>query len=529
MTDPVASDNVSEIGSAAYWLSAIKRAQTTDGMTRWADRCDVIRKRYKYEGSTGARVRRYQMLWSNMQTMKPAVYTKPPQAAVMRRYRDKDPTARVAADMIERAINFTIDANDFDSRFKQVRDDFLLYARGQARLLYEPEWEVDPAFTGTDNLDTDAVQGDAKAAEVIDARPGERLGFEHVKIIYLQRDDFVHAPARCWEEVPWVAFRSFLRRDELVARFGDDIGNAIPLDASPERKDGEARMPGDAGDDKATIWEVWDRADNSVLWVAKGYADILEKGEPYLKLEGFYPCPRPAYGTLTNDSLEPVPDYTFYQDQCEEIDLLTARIGALTESLKVVGLYPAGETDTTVAIEKMAKSGTENVMIPIPNWAQFKEGGGTGGAIEWWPVDLVGKVMEGCVKMRQQLITDVYQIYGLSDIMRGDGEASETATAQNIKAQFGSVRIRDRQQELARFCRDISRMIGEIVCEHFSAGTLMAMSNMPLPSEAALAQERLQQQTAALIAQARAQAPPLAPVIPPAGSPGLPQPMPTVA
>ena len=99
----------------------------------------------------------------------------------------------------------------------------------------------------------------------------------------------------------------------------------------------------------------------------------------------------------------------------------------------------------------------------------------------------------------QQLIDDVYQIAGISDIMRGDGDAHETATAQNIKAQFGSTRLRPRQQELARFCRDICRLTAEIICNHFQPDTIMAMANMPLPSEA----EVLQQQQLAALEQQR--------------------------
>jgi hypothetical protein len=37
-----------------------------------------------------------------------------------------------------------------------------------------------------------------------------------------------------------------------------------------------------------------------------------------------------------------VPDFIFYQDQCDEIDALTKRIAALTDSLKLVGFYPGG-------------------------------------------------------------------------------------------------------------------------------------------------------------------------------------------
>ena len=157
-------------------------------------------------------------------------------------------------------------------------------------------------------------------------------------------------------------------------------------------------------------------------------------------------------------------------------------------------------------------------MIAVKSWAIFQEGGKGGAPIIFLPVEQVGVILEACVKLRQQLIEDVYQIYGLSDIMRGDGKANETATAQSIKAQYGSVRIRERQNELARFCRDLCRIIGEVLSSQFNEKTLMQMANMPLPTQAELDQQALQQQIAAMQAQAmQAQQPPMG--RPPQGQP----------
>lgn len=493
-------------GDAGYWLSLIERAQKTDGYRKWADRCAKIRKKFRYEGSSDTANRKYQILWSNFQTMAPAVYSKAPKPTVSRRWKDKDPVGRAAAQMLERAIAFQLDLNGWHDQFKAVRDDFLLYARGAVRLKYEPIFDTVRDDEG--ELDTQAMQGDAAETQEEQSeakQPGEVLSFENVQIQFLQREDFVIAPARTWAEVPWVAFRAFMTRDELVERFGDEIGGAIPLDASPTSTDSDqngGQRDNDPADQKAIVWEIWHKPSRTVIWAAKGAPNVLERSEPYLRLEGFFPAPKPAFGTLTNDELNPIPDYVYYQDQAEEIDDLTQRIGHLTDQLKIAGLYPSGASDVTSAIERIAKPGVENVLIPIPNWAQFKEGGGSGGSIEWWPVDKVITVLEGCVKLRQQLIEDVNQIFGLSDIMRGDGDASETATAQSIKAQYGSVRIRDRQDELARFCADVSAMAGEIIATHFQPNTIMQMANMPLPTRQDV---EMAQQQAAIQAQQAAQ------------------------
>lgn len=142
-------------------------------------------------------------------------------------------------------------------------------------------------------------------------------------------------------------------------------------------------------------------------------------------------------------------------------------------------------------------------MIAIPNWAQFVDGGKGGAPIVYLPIEQVMKTIEGCIALRKQLIDDVYQITGISDIMRGEGDKDETATAQNIKSQWGSVRIRDRQNELAKFARECYRIGAEIIADKFQPETLLKMANMSLPTEAELQQQALLQQQQALMAQAQ--------------------------
>src|ERR1700682_5224795 len=124
----------------ATWLAEISRAQKS--MSTWTNAWKTIRKKYRYEASRQGKVRKYQMLWSNMETMKPSVYTKPPKGVVQQRWKDRDPVSRNASELLERGINFTLDANDYNTKLEQVRDDYLLYARGVARVKYKPEFDT---------------------------------------------------------------------------------------------------------------------------------------------------------------------------------------------------------------------------------------------------------------------------------------------------------------------------------------------------------------------------------------------------
>jgi tetrahydromethanopterin S-methyltransferase subunit G len=528
MTNNDTPGDVPKSGRVSAWLSEIDKAYNGEGMSKYDERCRVIRKRYRYEGSAFVRTRKYQLLWSNIETMKSAVYSQPPKAVVSRRYRDGDPVGRVACEILERAINFSFDASNFDGVFKQVRDDFLLYARGCARIYYEPEYEDEDDLNediedatdiqsgnrgqdGSDNIEHPgtvakedvSTKSDISTGSSEGEKPEQQLAFENVRIRFVQRSDFRHQPARTWEEVQWVAFRAFMTRAEVTKRFGKEIGEAIGLDSDPVEVDDNERPssnPGSREGAKATVWEIWDKAKNRVLWIAKNWPDVLEEGPPYLDLDGFYPCPRPAYGTVTPDSLVPVPDYVLYQDQCEEIDQLTARIGALSDALKFVGFYPGGpHGEGAPEIEKAFAPGVENKMIAVQNWSQFA--GQSGPPVVFAPVDHVIKIIEGCVKLRQQLVEDVYQIVGIPDIMRGATDPQETEGAQQLKSQHAGNRIRDRQQEIARFCRDIGRLCGQVIAAYCSPATIMKMTNMKLPTQQDVMLAQLQTQRAQQIQQ----------------------------
>ena len=498
------SDAKKPSADVEQWLSEIKRAEKE--FDEWNKRCDTIKKKYTNDGSKQRTRRKYAMLWANTEVLKPSVYTRCPEPAIRSRFKTGDPTTRIAAMLLERGLEFQFDACDYDSSFRSVRDDYLLYARGVPRLRYEPVFEKTEIEDGEDGEDATG-EPDAEESE----QPDEVVEFETVKLDFVNRKDFIHPFARRWEELPWIAYRAFLTRPELVKRFGEEIGNEIELDASEEKEDSRRSTKADQTEaDKATLYEIWDKEKFEVCWIAKSYPEILECGAPYLKLDGFFPSPKPAYATLSTDSLIPVPDYVFYQDQAEEIDDLTARIGALTDSLKLVGFYPAGpQGEGSPEVERAVQPGFENRMVAVKSWDSFKAQGGGGTPIVWLPVDVVAKIIEACVKLRKELVDDVFQITGIADIMRGDTDAEETAAAQGLKAQWGSIRLRERQKELARVARDVTRLAAEIVANHFQVSTLCKISDMPLPTEAEVQQKAQQfQLELAQYRQSQAQAQP---------------------
>jgi hypothetical protein len=447
----------------------------------------------------------------------------------------------VSSEVLERALTYSIDAQDFDAVLKLCRDDFLLYARGQGWVRYVPHMKSvqtpvspTPAEGDTDSEgpevseDVSTYQDAAgKTYDAKDIKQDDKVGphivedvldYEEVIADHVHYDDFIHPQVRTWQELPWAARRAFMTRDELIDRFGEKIGKQVPLDWKPE--DGTTTTGENDPDAKAAIYELWDKRTRKACWISKSYpqAYLDERDDP-LELTDFWPFPRPMQGTTGTDTVIPVPDYVFYQDQAEEIDDLTAKIGRLEKGLKCVGFY-AGSAG--LDLSEMFGEG-ENKLVPIADWATLKGDGGVKGLIEWWPLNQVVSALDAMVKMRAQLIQDVYQITGIADILRGATDPDETATAQGLKANWGAVRVRDKQKEIARFARDLIRLMGQVIASRFSVQTLQKMTDMQM-LETVQQKQQIQQQIAmqqqAAQAQAAASAAPGMGPAPPTGAPG---------
>lgn len=433
------------------WLEMLKESERAQA--KYHTTCDSIDKLYADLESLAKESadRQFQIFWANLEVLKPSIYSRPPVPVVVPRFKDRKELPRQASEILERSLNTSFEADDIDGTMKMVRDDLATNARGVIWLRYERSQNDDGSVS-------------------------ERVCKEH-----LDRRDFRHEPARKWKETGWVGRRAWLNRDNGLKRFGDIW---LKVELKERKTDDEAK-----GEKKGEVWELWHKGHGCVVWVSEGVDDVLDIQPPEFDLESYWPCPRPAYGTLKRGTMTPVPDFIYYKDQVEEINELTARISALAESLRLKGLYPAGASDVADAVELVIKDmDNRATLVPINNLQLFGDRS-LKDSIVWLPVREVAEVITQLVQLRKQLIDDVYQITGISDIMRGTTEASETLGAQQLKSQYGSVRIRDRQQELVRIARDVARIEAEIMAEKFDPQTLKDMSQSELPSDADIAQQ----------------------------------------
>lgn len=460
------------------WLDQIKLAEKDKYYSGWLKRCDKIIKRYRDERAISNTVldkkgkKSFNIFYSNVQTLAPAIYSRVPAPQVERRFRDSDPVARAAAHILERALDFTIQDYDFDQTLTNCRNDYLLTGRGQAWVRYVPEYG--PLL-------------DEMGQQVIgeDGQPMQRLAYERVKCEYVHWKDFLHNPARVWEEVTWVARKVYLTKEELSELAGPDVAEQVSMNYAPEgaqEKDGDAESRSEKYK-KAVVYEVWDKTTKTVYWLTKGFSSGFLKTMPDpLGLEHFFPCPKPMLGILTADTVIPIPDFSMYQDQAAELDDIATRKALLLKAIRVVGIYDPSKQE----LARLLDEASENEMVPANDWAGFAASGGIKGAVDFLPLTEAIQTLMQLNDAEQRVKQEIYEITGIADIIRGNSSPSETATAQQIKGQFATLRISDRQRAFQRFARDIVGIKGEIIAEHFQPETLAAMvgaQNLPLDEQ----------------------------------------------
>ena len=118
------------------WYNCIAQYERT--FKNWEDRADKIVKRYRDDSrSRNNPQAKFNILWSNVQTITPAVFARLPRPDVSRRFRDNDPIGRVASMMLERALEYEIEHyGDYASAMKQSVQDRLLGGRGTSWVRY---------------------------------------------------------------------------------------------------------------------------------------------------------------------------------------------------------------------------------------------------------------------------------------------------------------------------------------------------------------------------------------------------------
>jgi hypothetical protein len=199
---------------------------------------------------------------------------------------------------------------------------------------------------------------------------------------------------------------------------------------------------------------------------------ILDTRDDPLKLENFWPCPKPMFSTITTDSLIPVPDFVLYQDQARQLDTLADRIDGFIQALKVRGVYDASEP----SLARLFSEGENNALLPVKNYGAFSEKGGLQGAINLVDIAPIAQALNMSYQAMDQVKGQIYEIMGIADIQRGQTDPNETLGAQIIKSNNASGRLKTMQHDVVNFATALLQIKAQIICQHFTDDTIIKIS-----------------------------------------------------
>lgn len=491
MATPTKTDDGADLRKRGRkWLDRIEDAGKAE--KKWLDDAKKAVQAYTGESlDSDVTVDGYDfnILFSNVETIVPAVINSPPAPDIRRRFGDADEAARTVAEIIERAIRLQVDDSRLQVELEASAQDSFLAGRGIVRLRFhsdivtsEPSRDdiedasdaQDDRPNGKSYLKTAGEPDEGLAGLGESEQPegsfgeigretveNERIRFEAVSWC-----DYRHGPAKRWDERPWDAFRFCIQREDEEKSFDRSVIKAQLSETEFSTWTTSAK--------DLTGWEIWCKDSRKVIFIDDNGV-ILKEIEDPLGLSGFFPIATPMQPIEINGRLMPVNPFSVYRNLADKLDKAVLRKGKLIAQLKVKGAYGGSPTD----IAALVNAG-DGDFVPIENAEMWAQNGGLEGAIAWWPIEkyvLAIQQLDAAIAQYKQWI---YEITGISDIVRGASLASETATAQNIKSQWGSLRIQKMQRMMERCARDLFVMMSELIPAKFSPQALEKMTGVPI-------------------------------------------------
>lgn len=452
----------------AAWLAEIE-----DAKKREKDyRKDGVKIHSIYNGSKEEKIP-FNILYSNTETLLPALYSSVPRPVVQRRFKDDDLLGKASAKAGERVLEFLLDTNiegyeTYDECVRAATLDGLLSGRGLTSVKYDAELSK---MLGEDDREGESSDAEEEAYEkkselvCVETRSWDRVYFGY---------------AKRWSKVPFIVYEEFVDKAEATRLFGEEKAKILQYNTKDEDEDKET---GDNDDNEAgqlskttCVYQIWDKKTKRVLFVSTDYKDgFLKEQDDPLGLTGFFNMPRPIMFLEKSNDLMPVALYTLYENQATELNRLTLRIQKVVEAIKARGIYDSELGDDIAKI--MEES--DNALVPADKSSSLAAEKGLGNAIWFMPIEQLTNVLVQLYTARNQCKQIIYEITGISDIMRGSTNANETLGAQEIKKSFGTLRLKRLQSEVQRYARDLLRMMLEIAASKFSEETWQKMTGLP--------------------------------------------------
>lgn len=495
-----------------FWASQISSAKTRE--STWRKEGDTIVNIYR----KGSKKDKFNILWSNTEILKAATLSRIAPPNISRRYKDGataqaktalieaqqsqdqnalqiaqvqlqkvERDAKIAKDtseILERVLEFQSDENIFTQNMRKCRDDMLLPGRGVMWYEYDDKREMiemtrvdlipqadelgnlieqEPVFT-LNGVPQEPTEIDEEGRAFV-----EELVEQSIVPKYVYWKDYLHSDSRSEEDVWWKARRHGLTKDELMDFLQTDD---LPTKFEPVSSN-------DEGTDVLEVWEIWSKPTGKRIWFTETALDTLQIEDVPLKLKDFFPAPKPLFAFSTTNTMVPMAEYSVYEAQAIELNAIIRRLSKLTKMMKVAGVYNGSREDV---IQDLSTLG-DGQYKAIKDAASFSQSGGFAGAIFELPLAAIAAVIDRLENRKIVLKGEIFELIGISDIIRGDTNANETATAQRLKGSFGSLRLRPRREPMEEFIRDGYRIMAEIIADKFEPEAIQAMTGLPVSQE----------------------------------------------
>lgn len=402
----------------------------------WFKDAEMAEASYSLDTGYG-RTPDFNILYSNTETIVPAVFNSMPVPDIRERHRQGDGVARKAADILENVVSVQIDDSALDIEVEDLTRDANVAGRGILRVRF--------------NADTDEVGNVTN----------ESVTYEAVSW-----RDYLEGPAGRFNQLPWMAFRHRLSRDEADRMTDEDLFERQQVEGEEAKRH-----------EREDVWEVWCKKTRKVYFLRNSDWKFLSEKDDPLGLKGFFPVCKPVQPVTLTGRRDPVVPYKLYQKLATELDNLTRRINKLITGVKARG----GVVTATGDIQKLVEA-DDNEIVTFDN-AEALANIGVENAVLWWPIDRIVACLKELYVAREQTKQTIYEVTGISDIVRGASESRETATAQQIKTQWGSLRIKRFQTMVERLVREAFVMTVELIATKFSVETIQAQAGIEIDEQ----------------------------------------------
>lgn len=479
-----------QVDSAQFWTKQIEDARREAKSFR--ETANRVYETYEAQDEStnrtvSSRTSRSNILWANTQLEKPAIYSRIPKVVTQAHKGSQEEEARVMAEMLESSTTFQIENGEtFNLTMNDIVQDFQLAGRGVPRIRYTPKMGKirlqEPVFADLQTGQYADIDGTPVPSEQVQTGPASEAYIDQeiddvisqsVTYEYVDYSHFLHAKERIFDKVWWVSFDNYLYKDEVEELFGKKIAESLGYDKQIESGDDSNRQPEQQVDDKrALVVEIWDKLSRKVRYICPSKPDkFLKVEDDPLGLKEFFPVPRPLINNKSTRSLKGRPTYIYYERHVRDLDLILDKISILTESLRCVGVHDQSFDSALKNIFATRK----NKTFPI-DWPRFNDAGGFNGIFQMLPMADVVAQLTSLYEAAERKKMTIDEISGVSDILRGDTNPNETATAQQMKGQYATLRLSEKQSEVQRIARDLVRMTAEIIAEKFSQETIKLLA-----------------------------------------------------